>query len=112
MQNENDIWSWGMSLVKYLDPTYFKKTAITDAFWDRYCENLPESSDKWPKSYMEMVIQLNSLKGFYSPLYDFKTWKLDKDKETDEQISKGKVSEEWWKLLEQMLVRPDLQSKL
>lgn len=107
-ETANDIWSWGMSLLRYLDKDYTRAVAFNEAIFDDFSKKMvPETGPVSHASNAQAAF--DSIRDNFSPIYDRRTWKLDTDAD-GKQISDGKVDRKWWFLLDNMLVRPDAKS--
>lgn len=90
-----------MSLLYHLDPDFIFSSnynSIIDAWKGLF----PSYGKCGTKEQAEKV--MGDLRYYYSPIYDYHGWKLKYDKD-GERIGEGNVTEEWWEVLEGMLVR-------
>lgn len=93
-----------MCILHHLDAPYFNKVAFPESKYDAFCKNFP-GPGRTPQDYQTALRMWADLRNHYVPIYDEKTYRLEKDKH-GVQISEGRVEEEWWVLLERLLCRP------
>lgn len=96
-----------MCILQYLDPVYVHRTAFPDSSYVAFQKAFPASGT--PRDAGTADDMLFDLRLHFSPIYDDKTWKLQLD-EDGNRVSLGSVPEEWWALLENILIRPDIAS--
>lgn len=93
-----------MSLLQYLDPTYFARVSCPPNVYRTFQNSFPEKGPPLA-NYQQAKELMEDLHQYYSPIYDKQTWK----KETEENglvVSVGCVEERWWDVLSMMLQRP------